>query len=48
MSLFVVLEVLLYFLNVLFIFERKRQRQSMSSGETEREGDTESQTGSRL
>ena len=31
----------------LFIFERQRDRQSMSGGGAEREGDTESEAGSR-
>ena len=31
-----------------FIFERERQRQRASRGGAEREGDTESETGSRL
>ena len=39
-----------FFLNVLFIFERERQRQrqSVREGGAEREGDTESEAGSRL
>ena len=32
----------------MFIFERARERQSTSGGEAEREGDTESEAGSRL
>ena len=32
----------------LFIFERERERQSMSRGGADREGDTESKAGSRL
>ena len=32
----------------MFIFERKRQSESMGGSEREREGDTESETGSRL
>ena len=36
------------FFKCLFIFERVRERQSMSGGGTEREGDTESEAGSRL
>ena len=32
----------------LFIFERETERQSMSRGGAEREGDTESEAGSRL
>ena len=32
----------------LFIFEGERERQSMSRGGAEREGDTESEAGSRL
>ena len=34
--------------NVLFIFETERERQSMSGGGAAREGDTESEAGSRL
>ena len=38
-----------FFFNVyLFLRERQRQRQSMSGGGAEREGDIESETGSRL
>ena len=36
------------FFKSLFIFERERERQSASRGGTEREGDTESEEGSRL
>ena len=32
----------------MFIFERERQRQSVSGGGVEQEGDTESEAGSRL
>ena len=32
----------------MFIFERERDRQSVSGGGVEREGDTESEAGSRL
>ena len=37
---------LLYFFKILFIFEREKE--SMSGGGAEREGDTESEAGSRL
>ena len=39
--------VILFFLNV-YLFLRDRERQSMSRGGAEREGDTESKAGSRL
>ena len=32
----------------IFIFERERERQSVSGGEAERQGDAESEAGSRL
>ena len=32
----------------MFIFDRERERQSMSGGGAERKGDTESEAGSRL
>ena len=37
----------IFFLNV-YLFLRQRERQSMNGGGSEREGDTESETGSRL
>ena len=37
-----------YFNVYLFLIEKERERQSMSGGGAEREGDTESQAGSRL
>ena len=37
-----------YFLMFLFLLERERERQSVSGGRSEREGDTKSETGSRL
>ena len=37
-----------FFFNVLFIFERETERQSASWGGAEREGDAESEAGSRL
>ena len=39
---------LFFFFNVYFIFERKRQSVNRGGAEREREGDTESETGSRL
>ena len=39
----------IYIFNVfIFIFERERERQHVSEGGTDREGDTESEAGSRL
>ena len=40
--------IFLFFFQRLFIFFWDRERQSMNRGGTEREGDTESETGSRL
>ena len=37
-----------FFFKCLFIFEREKERQSMSRGGAEKEGDTESKAGSRL
>ena len=37
-----------YFFNVYFIFERERERQDASGLGAEREGDTDSEAGSRL
>ena len=34
--------------NVLFVFETERERESMNRGGSEKEGDTESETGSGL
>ena len=36
------------FVNIYYLFLRERKRQSMSRGGAEREGDTESEVGSRL
>ena len=33
---------------LMFIFQREKERESMNRGGAEREGDTESETGSRL
>ena len=38
----------LFVLNIYFIFEIEKERQSVSRGGAEREGDTESEAGSRL
>ena len=40
--------VFIFFNVFIFIFERERERQHVSEGGTEREGDTESEAGSRL